>query len=93
MEIAIPFNTLRFVPGSIEAWGLNFGRRIARKREEAYWAFISPEWGFNAKFRAARYGQLTGIERARPGGRLKLKPTRSAAPSKTSKRRRTRTSR
>ena len=74
VEIAIPFNTLRFVPGSIEAWGLNFGRRIARKREEAYWAFISPEWGFNAKFRAARYGQLTGIERARPGGRLKLKP-------------------
>ena len=54
--------------------GSQFRPRIARKREEAYWAFISPEWGFNAKFRAARYGQLTGIERARPGGRLKLKP-------------------
>ena len=73
-EIAIPFNTLRFIPGSSEGWGLNFGRRVARKREESYWAFITPDWGFNAKFRASRYGQLTGIERVRPGGRRKLKP-------------------
>jgi len=73
-EIAIPFNTLRFDPGSAEGWGINFGRLVARTREQSYWAFISPDWGFNARFRASRYGRLAGIEQARPGGRLKLKP-------------------
>ena len=73
-EIAIPFNTLRFPPDSPAGWGLNFGRRVARTREESYWAFISPEWGFNAEWRASAYGQLRGLGEASSGGRLKLKP-------------------
>jgi len=73
-EISIPFNTLRFAPGSEDGWGLNFGRRVARTREESYWAFISPEWGFNAKFRASAYGQMLGLTEASSRGRLKLKP-------------------
>ncbi len=73
-EIAIPFNTLRFSPDRAAGWGLNFGRRVARTREESYWAFISPEWGFNAKWRASAYGQLRGLGEMSSGGRLKLKP-------------------
>ena len=73
-EIAIPFTTLRFPPDSPAGWGLNFGRRVARTREESYWAFISPEWGFNAPWRASAYGGLHGLREASPGGRLKLKP-------------------
>ena len=73
-EFAIPFNTLRFPPDNPEGWGLNFGRRVARTREESYWTFISPEWGFDAKWRASAYGRLRGLGEASPGGRLKLKP-------------------
>jgi hypothetical protein len=74
VEMAIPFNTLRFNSESDEAWGVNFGRVVARTREESYWSPISPDWGFNAKYRVSSYGALEGITEADPGGRLKLKP-------------------
>ena len=35
IEIAIPFYTLRFKATDVQIWGVNFGRHIARKREEA----------------------------------------------------------
>lgn len=73
-EIAIPFATLRFRPGAPGGWGLNFGRLVARSREESYWAPINRDWGFNAKWRVSGYGRLDGIAGARPGGRLQLKP-------------------
>jgi hypothetical protein len=74
VEMAIPFNTLRFNSESDAAWGVNFGRVVARTREESYWSPISPDWGFNAKYRVSSYGELTGITEADPGGRVKLKP-------------------
>ena len=73
-EIAIPFDTLRFDASASEGWGLNFGRRVARTREESYWAFISPNWGFNARYRASAYGNLRGLDRASSRGKLKLRP-------------------
>ena len=72
-EMVIPFETLRFPAGASE-FGVNFGRRVARTREESYWAPIDPGWGFNAQWRVSAYGGLTGMERAEPGGRVKLKP-------------------
>ncbi len=74
VEMAIPFNTLRFDASSDKAWGVNFGRTVARTREESYWSPISPDWGFNAKFRVSAYRELRGLGRAEPGGRVKLKP-------------------
>jgi hypothetical protein len=73
-EMAIPFNTLRFGDSRGEGWGVNFGRTVARTREESYWSPISPDWGFNAKFRVSAFGELHGLERAEPGGWVKLKP-------------------
>jgi len=73
-EFSIPFNTLRYSVDRRTGWGLNFGRRVARNREESYWAFISPDWGFNAEWRASAYGQLLGLGDEVSGGRLKLKP-------------------
>ncbi len=74
VEMAIPFNTLRFDASSGGGWGVNFGRRVARTREESYWSPISPDWGFNAQYRVSAYRELHGLEQADPGGRVKLKP-------------------
>jgi hypothetical protein len=74
VEMAIPFNTLRFDEGSGSGWGANFGRTVARTREETYWAPIDPNWGFDAKYRVSAFGELVGITAADPGGRFKLKP-------------------
>ena len=74
VEMAIPFNTLRFDASSGGGWGVNFGRIVARTREESYWSPISPDWGFNAKYRVSAYRELHGLEKAEPGGRVKLKP-------------------
>jgi hypothetical protein len=73
-EIAIPFSTLRFRPESLEGWGMNFGRLVARNREQSYWAPIDRDWGFDPQWRVSAYGTLLGLDRARPSGRLQLKP-------------------
>ena len=72
-EMVIPFETLRFPAGATE-FGVNFGRQVARTREESYWAPIDPGWGFNARWRVSAYGAVTGMGRAEPGGRFKVKP-------------------
>ncbi len=72
-EIVIPFDTLRF-PAGTEEFGINFGRQVARSREQSYWAPIDNDWGFNAMWRVSAYGVLEGLGAARQGGRFKLKP-------------------
>ena len=72
-ELVIPFETLRFPRGTPE-FGVNFGRQVARTREQSFWAEIDPDWGFNAMWRVSAYGVLRGLEAADPGGRIKLKP-------------------
>jgi len=73
-EIVIPFFTLRFRAGDNQPWGVNFGRIVARTREESYWAPISRDWGFFGKYRVSGYAQMSGLGRAQPGSRLQLKP-------------------
>ncbi len=72
-EIMIPFETLRF-PRGTSGFGVNFGRQVARTREQSFWAEIDTDWGFNAMWRISAYGLLDGLEHAEPGGRVKLKP-------------------
>ncbi len=74
VEMSIPFNTLRFDASSENGWGANFGRRVARTREESYWSPISPDWGFNAQYRVSAYREIHGLSKAEPGGKVKLKP-------------------
>jgi hypothetical protein len=73
-ELAIPFATLRFDPRAGGSWGVNFGRLVARTREESYWAPIDRNWGFNGKWRVSAFGELRGLHDVRPGGRFPLKP-------------------
>ena len=61
-EIAIPFYTLSFRKGNNQTWGINFGRHIARKREESYWAPILREYGWFGKYKVSICGHLTGLD-------------------------------
>jgi hypothetical protein len=73
-EIAIPFKTLRFANDSLQTWGANFVRRIARHREESYWSPVARELGFFGHFKPAYYGHLEGFRQLHQGGALELKP-------------------
>lgn len=80
MEMRIPWTTLRFKDEEAgEDWGFNVLRRVRRLNEMAYWA---PLERYENLPKASRAGTLTGIEGARQGRNLRLKPfvLGSAAP-------------
>ncbi|MDA0206031.1 MAG: DUF5916 domain-containing protein [Acidobacteria bacterium] len=58
-EMQIPFNTLRYKPGSDLSWGLNIVRNIRRRNEDAYWSPISRAFTLSQLELA---GSLNGIE-------------------------------
>ncbi len=61
-EAAIPFRSLRFPPGSPQAWGFN-ARRISRwKNEISYLAPVPNGAGIDGLFRVSIAASLTGIE-------------------------------
>jgi hypothetical protein len=83
-EVAIPFSTIRFDPEA-RSWGFNVLRYIRRRAEQAFWAPILLDGDVK---RVSLYGGLTGIDGARPGLNLNLKPftvgtsrARATAPS------------
>jgi len=73
-EIAIPLRTLRFKPDEEQSWGINFGRHIARKREESYWSPILRSSGWFGRFRVSNCGHLLGLTGLKPGKRGQLMP-------------------
>ncbi|MCH9006426.1 carbohydrate binding family 9 domain-containing protein [candidate division KSB1 bacterium] len=75
-EVAIPFQTLRFDNGEHLTWGINFGRFIPRKREEAFWSPISRDDDFNSsgKYQASKFGTLRGLFNIKHQSRVKIKP-------------------
>jgi hypothetical protein len=73
-EIAIPFYTLRFKKADSQMWGINFGRHIARKKEEDYWTPILRDYGLFGKYRISFYGHLTGLKGLSQGKRIQVMP-------------------
>jgi hypothetical protein len=69
-EIAIPVNTVRFVPGN-DIWGVNFMRHIRRKNEWVFWSPIPKAYTLT---RLSLAGELTGLQGLSVGMDLKLKP-------------------
>lgn len=61
VEMAIPFSTLRFPAGHAGTWAVNFGRVVARSREESYYAPISRDFGFFGKWRVSAFADLEGV--------------------------------
>ena len=73
-EIAIPFATLRFTREEEQTWGINFGRHIARKREEVYWAPILRDYGREGQYKVSYFGRMTGLRDLKPAHRFQLMP-------------------
>jgi len=73
-EIAIPFYTLRFSKSQVQTWGINFGRHIARKREESYWTPILRDYGWFGQYKVSVCGHLVGLNNLSQGKRVHLMP-------------------
>ena len=57
-EFRIPFSTLRYGGGALQAWGLNIARLIRRKNEEVYWSFVPRQFNL---YRMSMAGTLEGL--------------------------------
>ena len=73
-EIAIPFSQLRFNRSDPMVWGVNFGRTIRGKKEEATWVPVSRQYGSLSKYRTANLGSLVGLAGITPSRRLEILP-------------------
>ena len=72
VELAIPLRTLRFDAGRpMQAWGINFLRRVRRVNESSYWAPLDRQYRVH---RMSKAGTLEGLEGLRQGRNLQLKP-------------------
>jgi hypothetical protein len=65
-----PYHQLRFAGGKQEPWGINFGRTIARRREEDYVVFRPRK----ASGFVSRFPDLTGVDERARGPALELMP-------------------
>ncbi|MEM1270781.1 MAG: DUF5916 domain-containing protein, partial [Bacteroidota bacterium] len=76
MEVAIPFNQLRFPEGEDLSFGLMISRSISRKNERMIWPAIGLERGspFMALATVSQYGVLNGLRGIRRGRNLEIKP-------------------
>jgi hypothetical protein len=73
-ELKIPYSALRFSKQEIQSWNINFGRQIARTREESSWVTVNPDFE-NFLVNSA---PLKGISNINPPLRLSLIPYLSA---------------
>ena len=93
VEAAIPFRSLRYVPGSNKPWGFT-ARRMSRWRNEiAYLTPVPNGSAVSAIMMASFYGDLVGIQAPPSGKNIEVKPyatgslttDRAASPRKTNK--------
>jgi hypothetical protein len=73
-EMAIPFKSLRYPPGTDQTWGINIRRTIRGKNEYTYIVPIRPDWGPGAIFRMSAAATLTGVQAPPAGKNLEIKP-------------------
>jgi TolB-like protein len=74
VEIAIPFKTIRFSPGSEQTWGVNLRRIVKWKNETSYLTAVPSAYGMAGIMRLAVAGALVGVEAPSSGGNIELKP-------------------
>ncbi|MFC1477171.1 DUF5916 domain-containing protein [candidate division KSB1 bacterium] len=74
VELAIPWQTLRFKEGDNVEWNVNFVRVIKRKNEETYWRLMSRDFGRNGKFVMSEAGSISGFSGLKMGGRYEFLP-------------------
>ena len=69
-ELRIPFSQLRFSRAEVQTWGLQLERRIARRQEQALFAFTPKDQATGV----GTYGHLIGLRGIRPSQRLEVLP-------------------
>ena len=69
-ELKIPYSALRFSKKEIQSWNINFGRQIARSREESSWVTVNPDF----ENYLVNSGKIDGIHHIDPPLRLSLIP-------------------
>jgi TolB-like protein len=74
VEIAIPFKSVRFSPGSEQTWGVNLRRIVKWKNEVSYLTAVPAAYGMAGIMRLAVAGALVGVEAPASGGNVELKP-------------------
>ena len=70
-ELAIPLHTLRFSNTDSQTWGINFLRRLHRRKEESYWAPVPRHYRIT---RVSLAGTLENLRGLRGGTDLRIKP-------------------
>jgi len=74
LEMAIPWQTLRFREGDDLTWGANFVRSIQRKNEDDYWRLVPLYAGRSGLLRMSEAGHITGFDGLKMGGNYEFKP-------------------
>ena len=73
LEVAIPFNTLRFPNKNELTMGLAVKRYINRKNESVIWPHIGLEYSSDV-YQVSQYANLTGLKNIKRGNDIKIKP-------------------
>ena len=73
LEVAIPWNTLRFPNKDDLTMGLAVKRYINRKNESVMWPHIGLEYSSDV-YQVSQYANLTGLKNIKRGNDIKIKP-------------------
>ena len=74
VEIAIPFNQLRFKKKDAMVWGVNFGRNIQRTNETTQWIQVPRSQSWPGTYHPIYQGKLTGLQGIASPSYFDIKP-------------------
>ena len=74
LEMAIPFQSLRFPAGTTQQWGINFHRRVVSKNESSFLTPIPAALSYSGLFKMSSAATLVGLEVPSANSRFELKP-------------------
>ena len=74
LEMAIPFQSLRFPAGAMQQWGINFHRRVVSKNEASFLTPIPAALSYQGLFKMSSAATIVGLDVPSAGSRFELKP-------------------
>ncbi len=74
VEIAIPFKSVRFRPGTAQTWGVNLRRIVRWKNETSYLTAVPASLNLAGIMQLSAAGTVVGIEAPSGTGNVELKP-------------------
>ena len=74
IEVAIPFKSLRYGPGTEQRWGINVRRTVRWKNEQSFLALVPAFMVGNGIYAISHAATLVGLEVPGSGKNLEIKP-------------------